>query len=122
MKRLLLACALAMLTLPAAAATFSINLDCPNCTPPIASHNPITITPASAARILAWATASYPTIPNPAYDSTKPVDPTTNPQTLPNPDPLGSAFAATFAGITANVRSYEKAKAVVTVPDPAPVN
>lgn len=72
-----------------------------------------TVSAGSATRFAAWALAAYPTIPNPAYD---PVSNPGVPQTIPNPEPVLSAIDALWAGIRANVRSYEDtiAKAAVT--------
>jgi hypothetical protein len=66
-----------------------------------------TITAGSLTRLGAWAAAAYPTIPNPAFNAAIPVDPVTNPRTITNPEPVLSAFDALFAGVKANVRSYE---------------
>jgi len=74
-----------------------------------------TITAANAARFLAWATAAYPTIPNPAYDAV------TNPgvpQTIPNPNPVASAIDGLWAGIRNNVISHEKSLGAAAVAQP----
>jgi len=115
MKRLLLACALVLAGVASALAvpvTFTVG----------GSTFSTTITGPNAQRGLAWATAAYPTIPNPSYDPNKPTDPVTNPQTLPNPDPVKSALAAIWQGIIANVQSSEKATAQKAIVEPAPVN
>ena len=101
MKRLLLACALVLAGAASAFAvpvTFTVG----------GSTYSTTITGANAARGLAWATAAYPTIPNPAfYPNCNPVPGPCAPATLPNPDPVKSALAAIWQGIIANVQSSE---------------
>lgn len=78
-----------------------------------------TVSAASATRFAAWAAAAYPTIPNPAYNPALPVDPVTNPVTIPNPEPVLSAIDGLWAGIKANVMSMEKAAGVAAVATPA---
>lgn len=77
-----------------------------------------TVSAGSATRFAAWAAAAYPTIPNPAYD---PLLPPTggNTPTIPNPEPVLSAIDALWAGIKANVMSYEKDVGVRAVATPA---
>lgn len=84
-----------------------------------ASTKTYTITAPNAQRLVNWATGAYPTIPNPAYDNAKPVDPVTNPQTIPNPTPVLSAIDGLWAGIRANVISSEKATATGAIVPPA---
>ena len=115
MKRLLLAGAFALLALPAWAVpvTFTIG----------SSTFSTTITGTNASRGLAWATAQYPTIPNPAYDpNCNPVPGPCAAATLTNPDPVKSAEAAMWQGIINNVQNYELSNSKAAVPAPAPVN
>ena len=82
-----------------------------------------TITGPNAQRGLAWATAAYPTIPNPAYDPN--CDPTKGPcaaATLPNPDPVKTALSQMWQGIINNIQSSETATSKAAVAAPAPVN
>ena len=111
MKRLLLAgMMLAALSIPALAVNVTITMG------PGETFTYV-ISAASAARFVTWATAAYPTIPNPAYT------PTCNcSTTLPNPDPLKSVADATYAGWVANLQSSERAAAQVALSPPAPVN
>lgn len=74
------------------------------------------VTAQTMTRLNAWAAATYPTIPNPAYD------PVSNPgvsRTLPNPDPLGSACDAIRDGLWNNVKGWEKAQALAAVASPS---
>ena len=82
-----------------------------------------TVSTASAARFVTWATGAYPTVPNPAYVTPcgPPLAACLSP-TIPNPDPLKSVADATFAGWSANLQSFEHAAAVAAVAPPAPVN
>jgi hypothetical protein len=80
-----------------------------------------TITSPNAQRFVAWATAAYPTVPNPAFDAAKPVDPVTNPQTIPNPTPVLSVIDGLWAGLKANVQSSEKAAAMGTIAPPTDI-
>lgn len=79
------------------------------------------ITAGSLTRLSAWAAAAYPTIPNPAYNPGLPVDPGTNPLTIPNPDPTTSAIDGLWAGIMANIQSSEKATSVAAIVAPAAI-
>lgn len=81
-----------------------------------------TISAANAARANAWAAAAYPTILNPAFDPAKPVDPTTNPQTITNPEPVLSAIDGLWEGIKNNVISWEHEQGKKAVPNPAPID
>lgn len=72
-----------------------------------------TISAPNAARFAAWAAAAYPTIPNPAFGAPG------EPLTLPNPDPVLSAIDGLWAGIKANVLSYEREIAKMAVVEPA---
>lgn len=77
------------------------------------------VTPANAARFAAWAAAAYPTIPNPAYDPAKPIDAVTNPQSIPNSEPVLSAIDGLWAGVKNNVIGWEKEQAKAAVATPA---
>lgn len=79
-----------------------------------------TITAQNAARALAWATAAYPTIPNPAYDPA--CTQSCAPATLPNPNPVQSALAAVWQGIKNNVIASEHAASEATLPTPGDLN
>jgi len=115
MKKLLLASAFALLAFPAWAVPVTLTIG--------ASTYSTTITAPNAQRGLAWATAAYPTIPNPAYDpNCDPAKGTCAAATLPNPDPVKSALAAVWQGIIANIQSSEKATSQKAIVDPAPVN
>lgn len=82
-----------------------------------------TITAQNAARIMTWATAAYPTIPNPAFDpACNPVPGPCAPATIANPEPVLSAIDGLWAGIIANVRSYELEQSKAGVVQPGPVN
>lgn len=88
-----------------------------------AKSKTFTITAANAARIVAWATAAYPTIPNPAYDAACNPNPgPCAPQTIANPEPVLSAIDGLWAGIIANVQSYELEQSKAVVVKPGPVN
>lgn len=77
-----------------------------------------TISAGSAQRFSDWATAAYPTIPNPSYNPALP--PTGgNTPTIANPDPVTSAIDALWAGIKANVMGNEKDVAVKAITPPA---
>lgn len=116
-RKLLFASAFTLLALPAFAAGVTVSMGLPG------HVFTTTITAANVARYQAWANAAYPTIPNPAYDSTcNPVPGPCAPATLPNPDPIISVFAAMWAGTVANVQSFEKQTAVQAIPAPLPVN
>ena len=77
-----------------------------------------TITAPNATRFGAWAAAMYPTIPNPAFNPALPEHPTTNPRTIPNPEPAISALAAVFQGLKNNVISWEREQAKKAVAEP----
>ena len=71
-----------------------------------------TITAGNAARLAAWATAAYPTIPNPDKSEGAPA-------TIPNPEPVLSAIDGLWAGIKANVINYEREVGKKAVAEPA---
>src|SRR5665213_1858758 len=114
MKHLLLAAILAATVHPALAVpvTFTVG----------GSTFSTTITGANATRGLAWAQATYPTIPNPAYDpNCNPVPGPCAPATLPNPDPVKSALAAMWQGMINNIINTELTNAVKTIAQPQPI-
>lgn len=82
-----------------------------------------TISAGNVARFQAWALAAYPTIPNPAYVTPcgTPL-PDCLPQTIPNPDPVLSAIDGLWAGIKANVLSFERENAKRAVAEPGDIN
>ncbi len=72
-----------------------------------------TVTAGSLTRLSNWATSAYATIPNPQAGQIG------QPATIPNPDPVGSAIDAIWAGIMANVKSSEQSTAVAAITPPA---
>jgi hypothetical protein len=66
----------------------------------------------NAARLVAWATAAYPTIPNPQAGEEG------QPTTLPNPEPVLSAIDGLWAGIRANILAHEREVARKAVAEP----
>ncbi len=116
MKRLLLSIvALAFLATSAQAASVTFTF--------ATKSKTFTVSAANAARFAAWAAAAYPTIPNPAYVTPcgTPL-PACLPQTIPNPDPVLSAIDGLWAGIKANVLSFEREKAKAQVTEPAAID
>lgn len=74
-----------------------------------------TVTAGNLTRLSNWATAAYATIPNPLAGQNG------QPATIANPDPVGSAIDAVWAGLQANVKSSEQAASVAAVPLPADI-
>lgn len=81
------------------------------------------ITPMNAARFVAWATATYPTIPNPSYVTPcgSPL-PACLPLTITNPEPVLTAIDFYIQGMIDNVLNYERVKAKDAVAEPSPIN
>ena len=71
-----------------------------------------TVTAPNAARFAAWASAAYPTIPNPQAGEKD------QPATLPNPEPVLSVIDGLWAGLKVNVLSFEREKAKKAVAEP----
>lgn len=109
MRKIIAFCALILLTVPAFATDITFSFGNKSRT--------FVITPMNAARVVAWATAAYPTIPNPAFTISCGC-----PQTLPNPEPVLSYIDDLWTAIRDTVIRYEKDKNAKALPEPNPVN
>jgi len=78
-----------------------------------------TVSAANVIRLQNWINPQFPTIPNPGYNPGLPIDPVTNPLTLPNPEPVLTFIDTLWNGIKQDVRQYEQnqTKQVVPLPD-----
>lgn len=113
MRKLFLASVIVLAAIPAYAGSLAIILT----SGPLTGTVTATISDADATKFVAYAQASYPTRPNPAFDPA--CTQACAPATLPNnaAQALSAWASGIFAGTVANVQSYQQSVATKAASD-----